>query len=236
MSRSYKRHELKYRSSYKKAAAVTMCAAMLLSSAGCGDKGADSRIGSGTSSVEDVLNQGMEEADANTTAADAAGDAGAQADLSANQADAAGTNNPADSLRGLGVNANAPAPEVSEDTPVLSTTEGVDIDLTTLSSTLVYSEVYNMMTLPEEYIGKTIRMEGMFSYYRDDTTGKDYFACIIQDATACCAQGIEFELEGNHKYPDDYPEEGGYVKVEGVFTTYKEGEYEYCTLKNAHML
>ncbi len=193
MGRTYRRHELKYRSTYKRVAAATMCAAVLLSSAGCGDKGADSRISSG-SSVEDVLNQGMEEA-----------------------------------------NANAPVPEVSEDTPVLSTTEGVDIDLTILSSTLVYSEVYNMMALPEEYIGKTIRMEGLFSYYHDDTTGKDYFACIIQDATACCAQGIEFELEGNHKFPDDYPEEGGYVKVEGVFTTYKEGDYEYCTLKNAHM-
>ncbi len=201
MSRSYKRHELKYRSSYKKAAAVTMCAAMLLSSAGCGDKGADSRINNGTNSVEDVLNQGMEAADS--------------------------TEN---------TDANAPVPEVSEDKPVLSNTEGVDVDLTILSSTLVYSEVYNMMTLPEEYIGKTVRMEGMFSYYHDDTTGKDYFACIIQDATACCAQGIEFELEGDHKYPDDYPEDGGYVKVEGVFTTYKEGEYEYCTLKNAHML
>ena len=201
MSRSYKRHEVRYRSAYKKAAAATMCAAILLSSAGCGDKGADSRINNGTNSVEDVLNQGMEAADS--------------------------TEN---------TDANAPVPEVSEDKPVLSNTEGVDVDLTILSSTLVYSEVYNMMTLPEEYIGKTVRMEGMFSYYHDDTTGKDYFACIIQDATACCAQGIEFELEGNCKYPDDYPEDGGYVKVEGVFTTYKEGEYEYCTLKNAHML
>ena len=201
MSRSYKRHEVRYRSAYKKAAAATMCAAILLSSAGCGDKGADSRIGNGTSNVQDVLNQGMEAADS--------------------------TEN---------TDANAPVPEVSEDKPVLSNTEGVDVDLTILSSTLVYSEVYNMMTLPEEYVGKTVRMEGMFSYYHDDTTGKDYFACIIQDATACCAQGIEFELEGDHKYPDDYPEDGGYVKVEGVFTTYKEGEYEYCTLKNAHML
>ncbi len=233
MSRSYKRHELRYRSSYKKAAAVTMCAAMLLSSAGCGDKGADSRINNGTNSVEDVLNQGMEAADSTENADANAADTESNGTGRDAGADAA---NPADSLRGLGVNANAPVPEVSEDTPVLSNTEGVDVDLTILSSTLVYSEVYNMMTLPEEYIGKTVRMEGMFSYYHDDTTGKDYFACIIQDATACCTQGIEFELEGDYKYPDDYPEDGGYVKVEGVFTTYKEGEYEYCTLKNAHML
>ena len=234
MGRTYRRHELKYRSTYKRVAAATMCAAVLLSSAGCGDKGADSRINSG-SSVEDVLNQGMEEANADTVNADSDSNSDAQGDSSADQTDASGINNPADSLRGLGVNANAPVPEVSEDTPVLSTTEGVDIDLTILSSTLVYSEVYNMMALPEEYIGKTIRMEGLFSYYHDDTTGKDYFACIIQDATACCAQGIEFELEGEHTYPDDYPEEGTIVKVEGVFDTYMEGENKYCTLRDAHM-
>ena len=228
MSGNHKRHELRYRSAYKRAAAATMCAAILLSNAGCGDTGADSRINNGTSSVTDVLNQGMEAADANTAETDSN-------DVSVG-ADTAPSANPADSLRGLGVNANAPTPEEEEYSPVLSTTEGVDIDLTTLSSTIVYSEVYNMMTIPEEYIGKTIRMEGKFSYYHDDTTDKEYFACIIQDATACCAQGIEFELKGDYKYPDDYPAEGGYVKVEGVFTTYKEGEYEYCTLKDARML
>ena len=227
MSGNHKRHELRYRSAYKRAAAATMCAAILLSNAGCGDTGADSRISNGTSSVTDVLNQGMEAADANTAETDTN-------DVTVG-ADTASSTNPADSLRGLGVNANAPTPE-EEYSPVLSTTEGVDIDLTTLSSTIVYSEVYNMMTIPEEYIGKTIRMEGKFSYYHDETTDKEYFACIIQDATACCAQGIEFELKGDYKYPDDYPAEGGYVKVEGVFTTYKEGEYEYCTLKDARML
>ena len=29
-----------------------------------------------------------------------------------------------------------------------------------LSSTMVYSEVYNMMVDPESYIGKTVKMDG----------------------------------------------------------------------------
>ena len=33
-----------------------------------------------------------------------------------------------------------------------------------------------------------------------------YHACVIPDATACCAQGIEFTLAGDHRWPDDYPE------------------------------
>ena len=117
-----------------------------------------------------------------------------------------------------------------------SSQDGIDIDLTALSSTMVYSEVYNMMAIPEDYIGKTVKMDGIFSSFCDDSTGKYYYACIIMDATACCSQGIEFELEGEHKYPDDYPEVGEQVCVVGTFDTYKEGEYTYCTLRNARML
>ena len=52
--------------------------------------------------------------------------------------------------------------------PSLSNIEGVDIDLTALSSTVVYGQVYNMMYYPEKFVGKTIRMEGMYSDYFDE--------------------------------------------------------------------
>ena len=69
---------------------------------------------------------------------------------------------------------------------------GVDLDLTVMSSTMVYSEVYNITVAPEEYIGNIVRMKGEFATQVDPESGKRYFACIIKDATACCAQGIEF--------------------------------------------
>ncbi len=122
-----------------------------------------------------------------------------------------------------------PKPEEHLYDAMMESTEGVDVDLTVLSATMVYTEVYNMMVSPQEYIGKTIRMEGSYAPYHDDETGKDYSACIIQDATQCCQQGIEFELEG--KKP--YPKEGEEICVTGVFETYKEGEATYCILKHA---
>ena len=103
---------------------------------------------------------------------------------------------------------------------------------TTLSSTMVYSEVYNMMYLPENYVGKTVKMEGTYSFMHDDVSGMDYYACIIQDATACCAQGIEF-IPNN---PEACPEEGGTVTVVGVFDTYMEGDLLFCTLRGAEVL
>ncbi len=109
----------------------------------------------------------------------------------------------------------------------------VDIDLTILSSTMVYSQVFDMVTEPDKYIGQKVRMDGLFAMLYDEASGNRYFACVIQDATACCAQGIEFELEGEHNYPDDYPELSCDICVVGDFDTYMEGDLSYCTLRHA---
>ena len=113
---------------------------------------------------------------------------------------------------------------------------GIDIDLTVLSSTMVYAEVYDMMYYPENYVGKSVKMKGLYASAYDDASGKRYHACIIQDATACCSQGIEFEPEGDIVYPDDFPLEGENVCVTGTFDTYTEGEQTYCTLRNASLI
>ena len=40
--------------------------------------------------------------------------------------------------------------------------EGVDVDLTLMGKDLIYATVYQMMSKPEEYEGKTIRIEGKY--------------------------------------------------------------------------
>lgn len=138
------------------------------------------------------------------------------------------------------INGTTPAPETSpapEETQSSAEPDpSVDVDLTAMSSTLVYSEVYNMLTTPDSYIGKTVKMRGTFSIYHDEATDVYYFACVIADATACCSQGIEFVLSGEHVYPDDYPELGSEITVKGTFSTYMEGENMYCTLKDAELM
>lgn len=110
------------------------------------------------------------------------------------------------------------------------------VDLTKLSSTMVYSEVYNIMVNPDDYVGKIIKMKGTFNVYHDEKKDKNYYSCIIQDATACCAQGIEFNLKGDYEYPKDYPKEGSEITVIGEFIRYSEGKHVYCTLKDAKLL
>ena len=97
-------------------------------------------------------------------------------------------------------------------------TAAVDLDLTQLSSTVVYSEVYNIMTRPEDYVGQTIRLEGqcLSAYY--EPTKTTYYSIVVQDATACCAQGIEYVLSDGQSYPAD----GGDATVVGRFESYDE--------------
>ena len=106
----------------------------------------------------------------------------------------------------------------------------IEIDLTSLSSTMVYSEVYNMMNTPDDYIGKVVKMSGIYSYYKDEYTGNEYNACIIQDATACCSQGIEFITN------DECPELNDEVTVVGVFDIYFEDGFMYATLRNSRII
>lgn len=94
----------------------------------------------------------------------------------------------------------------------------VDIDLSVMSSTMIYSEVFNMVLMPDEYEGKNLKIKGNFAVYINKDNGNRYYSIIIPDATACCQQGIEFIWAGNHNYPEDFPKIGQEIVVTGVYT------------------
>lgn len=200
---------------------ILLCLALIFAMTGCGNNSAESKPGSNQpAGVNDVLEQGMAEADSEIN-----GD-------SSEPSESVSSNNPQSTNEDKKSQEATTAP----DAPAGELAGNIDVDLTILSSTMVYSEVYNMMVSPEEYIGKTVKMDGLFAYYHDEATGNYYFACIIQDATACCAQGIEFVLTEDYTYPDDYPEVNEEICVVGVFDTYEENGRTYCTLREASLL
>ncbi len=108
-----------------------------------------------------------------------------------------------------------------------------EVDLTALSSIMVYSEIWNMMKAPENYIGKTIKMQGQFVCAGEQEEGKRYFGCLVADAAQCCSQGLEFVLAGDHVYPDDYPALNSRITVTGTFETYQVKGIEYCRIVDA---
>ena len=111
----------------------------------------------------------------------------------------------------------------------------VDLDLSVMSGTIVYAQVYNLMYEYETWLGKTIRIAGYYSAFEDTARGVVYHACVIPDATACCAQGIEFIWAGEHVWPDEYPEEGTQIVVTGRLDVYEEDGYLYLHLVDAEL-
>lgn len=109
---------------------------------------------------------------------------------------------------------------------------GVDYDLTNMDSDMVYATVYQLMMDPSSYEGKTFRITGQYYTSHDDKTGNTYEFCLIKDALACCAQGLEFVWgDGSHS-ADEYPAQESDITVEGTFETYTEDgdSNTYCHL------
>lgn len=187
-----------------------LCLTALFLLSGCGGDGAASHGGKSVPAVQSALESGVAAAEAVEPLAGAAA-------------------------------SGAGAVAAGEAAPPPSAGEAADVDLTQLNATMIFSQVSRMLSEPEQFVGKTVRMAGRFAlafgYGEDGEPNPEqaYFACVIPDAAACCASGIEFELAGDYRYPDNYPGEGDEITVTGVFETYEEYGLEYCRLADAVM-
>lgn len=113
----------------------------------------------------------------------------------------------------------------------------VDLDLTQMSSTMIYSTVFDMLIMPDEYVDKKIKVKGNFEVFENADSNERYFAVLIPDATACCQQGIEFVWLGEHSYPQDFPEVGQEITVSGTYTITEDSQgISYVYLKVFKMI
>jgi len=124
---------------------------------------------------------------------------------------------------------NPQAQELEKNAPV-------DLDLTQMSATMIYTTVFDMLIMPEEYENKNIKVSGFFYVFVNELNGERYYAIIIPDATQCCQQGIEFIWLGEHEYPADYPEIGQEVEITGRYQiTENEDGITYTFLKVSNL-
>ena len=228
---------------------AVVLAGIMIFAAACTKESVGSHNNTGTSGIADVLQSQMEKEDAKNDAADSVSDTtvsdaptytenAVQDGLSDNGADDSyiADDSELDDNSDLGTTQNT-ADQANEYIGNVDDVAEEDyIDLTGMSADMIYAVVYDMMCRPESYIGKTVKIEGLFSYYLDSSTGNEYYACIIEDARACCAQGMEFVPQEKYNYPADYPEMFDSITVTGTFDVYYEGEQQefvYMTLRDA---
>ena len=112
-----------------------------------------------------------------------------------------------------------------------SAKEKIDFDLTKMSATMIYSTIFDMLIMPENYEEKNIKVKGWFQTYTNPEDGQIYFAVVVPDATACCQQGLEFIWLGDHHYPTDFPELGSDITVTGRYKLIDKDGFTYNYLE-----
>ena len=109
----------------------------------------------------------------------------------------------------------------------------VDLDLSEMSGTIVYAQIYNIQYDPGPYLGKVIRVRGYYQLYIEPADGNVYYACVIPDATACCTQGMEFVPATEPEDPENYIEDCADITVTGRLDIYVDNGTSYLHLVDA---
>ena len=105
----------------------------------------------------------------------------------------------------------------------------VDMDLTFMSGTALYSQVYNMVNYPDEYVGQKIRVRGILSM-GINSAQESIYGVIIPDAAGCCAEGMQILPEDENEV---LPETGEEIYVEGTFGYVKDPYVNLVQLSGA---
>ena len=92
----------------------------------------------------------------------------------------------------------------------------VDFDFVRMNPTIGAAQFTHLLTRPQGFLRKRIRMRGRFITHTD-ANGKRRFACQMSDTGGCCVIGtLAFVPKGNPKWPDDYPVANETFTVQGT--------------------
>lgn len=108
----------------------------------------------------------------------------------------------------------------------------VDIDLSQANSLVVFSQVSNMYAEPWNYLGAVICIRGTLGLY-ESIKGRRSYMVMVQDASACCAQGIEFEAKNEDLFDNNLLDYDDEIIVTGRFELFQEDGYSRIHLVDA---
>lgn len=103
------------------------------------------------------------------------------------------------------------------------------MDLSDMSYTMAYAQVYSMVMAPKRHQGETLKIKG--SYYGFQTQeGQDVHLILIIDEAGCCEVGMEFQITGNLAWPQDYPPNNSIILLTGLMDIIHHGDNPYPLL------
>lgn len=100
-------------------------------------------------------------------------------------------------------------------------------DLSRMSATVAYAQLYNIFLEQEKYVGQTMRLRGQYVPMRDDTGAAKYHFIMVYDNAACCQLGLEFLWNDPKAYPNEY----SLIELTGVFDICNDNGEKFCLLR-----
>ncbi len=127
---------------------------------------------------------------------------------------------------------NAPVEEqIKDDVLILEPLEPIITlpigDVIEIKEKLFIAQTNDVYFNTEDYLGKTIKYEGIFSAYEDATSGNTYYS-VIRYGPGCC--GIDANAGFEVVWDKEYPEVDDWVEVVGVLEEYNEDGQTYIHL------
>ena len=134
---------------------------------------------------------------------------------------------PAASVNGtLSVNAQAASAKDAQARHNLALEEPTG-DVIEIKEKMFVAQTNDVYYNPEDYLGKTLKYEGLFDAYDDPSNGQTYYA-VIRYGPGCC--GIDLNAGFEVKWNDDYPKPNDWVEAVGVLEEYEEDGQKYLRL------
>ena len=103
-----------------------------------------------------------------------------------------------------------------------------DDDIVEIKEGMFIAQLNDVYLNQDDYLGKTIKYEGMFTSYTWEEMGLSYFLVYRQSPGCCGADGqAGFEVVWPDSSNNAYPNENDWCEVVGTLVTYDEDGYSY---------
>ncbi len=103
--------------------------------------------------------------------------------------------------------------------------DDIDYDLRTMSETMVYSHIFDLMLNPTEYENTRFIINGSLEEKLDLNTGETFYVIFIEDAAACCVQGLEVVFPEDVSIPIFLPQT---VNLQGTIGVYEFNNSDFA--------
>ena len=100
-------------------------------------------------------------------------------------------------------------------------------DIVEIKEKMFIAQMNDIYYNTDDYLGKTIKYEGIFDIYHDPDTDEDYYF-VIRYGPGCC--GIDLNAGLEVAWDKGYPKQDDWVEAAGVLVDYEDGGFHYLRL------